>query len=815
MTAEGRSVPLTPDRSWTLGRGSHADVSLPDLAISRTHARLVWEGDCWNFRDLGSRHGSWVDGVRVEYLQIRGATEVHLGDPAGPLVRLVPSVIGEAADQLPAAAATGTSPAEAVLLGRPGASHPVHGPEFRVGRAADSDLVLTSLRASRRHAVLRIAHGEDVSVEDVGSANGTFVNGQLVRSRPLTDGDVLSLGGQVFRFEAGALREYVEADGAWLCAVDLGVTVGRDTRLLRKVSFALEPSALLGIVGPSGSGKSTLLKALTALQPATEGQVIYGGRDLYAAADVRARMGYVPQDDLLHAQLTVREALRYAAELRFAPDVDRATRNERVEDVMRELGLEERANLTIDRLSGGQRKRTSVAAELLTRPPLLFLDEPTSGLDPGNEEQLTGLLRQLADGGRTVVVATHSLVTLEECDRVLFLARGGHEAYYGPPTAAAAYFRERGWGATYPQVFVSLAGSEGASMAGTFERHPARREYVEGPSGRARKTPEQVRDRSTARVQPDNVGQWWVLVRRYAAVLRADRLSSTLLLAQAPFFALLFALLYPSNIMTTGNASEATILVWLLVIGATWIGTSNAIREVVKELPIIRREHGLGLSPTAYALSKIAVLGVITVLECAFLAVAGLLLQTLPPQDPINHLAFSSSGVLLGPILLEFTVDLVVVGLAGMALGLLLSALVRNADQANFVLPLVLVAQIVFSAPLLGAPGPVFAALGMSSSAQWGTALSAATIDLNDVRAPYLGIVETQRASAAGLPPDPSVAKGPAHWNHDLGAWLTNLIALGVLIAGSLVAMRYALGRQLEPEAVRRLRRATGGGSQI
>ena len=805
---DGRSQGLPASRAWIIGRGLDADIVLSDPTISRRHGLLASTENGWTYRDLGSRCGSWVSGNRIEQIQIHGPVEIHLGGPSGPTIRLDPSSADARAPDRRAGLEPPSLPVDSTLLGRLGTLHPIHGPEFRIGRVPESDLILTNLRASRNHAVVRVAVDGTTSINDVGSSNGTFLNGVAIRSAPLVEGDVVSFGGHVFRYESVALREYLEPDGAWLCAIDLGVTVGRDTRLLHKLSFALEPSALLGLVGPSGSGKTTLLRALTALQPATEGRVLYGGRDLYAAADIRARMGYVPQDDLLHSQLTVRDALGYAAELRFAADVDRASRAHRVDEVLQELGLEERAGLAIARLSGGQRKRTSVAAELLTKPPLLFLDEPTSGLDPGNEEQLTALLRQLADGGRTVVVATHSLVTLEECDRVLFLARGGHQVYYGPPSAAAEYFRDRGRGQSYPRVFVSLGTTEGQSMAAEFQANPAYAKFVERPLAQARRPPLREDVGVGSRHQPDSLGQWWVLVRRYVAVLRADRLASLLLLAQAPFFALLFSLLYPMNIMSTGNASEATILVWLLVVGATWIGTSNAIREVVKELPIIRREYGLGMSPTAYAMSKIAVLGVVTVGECAFLAVAGLLPQTLPPQDPIGGFMFSPSGVLLGPRLVEFAFDLVVAGVAGMAFGLLLSTLVRNADQANFTLPLVLVAQIVLSAPLLGSPGPVFAAIGTVSSAQWGTAASAATMSLNDVRAPYLGIVEQQRAAAAGKAPDPTVAAGQARWNHDLGGWLTDLLALCLLCLGSLLAMRYLLGRLLEPAAVRQLRRS-------
>jgi energy-coupling factor transporter ATP-binding protein EcfA2 len=474
--------------------------------------------------------------------------------------------------------------------------------------------------------------------------------------------------------------------------------------------------------------------------------------------------------------------------------VDPAARSSRIDEVIAELGLNECQHRQLSTLSGGERKRTSVAAELLSKPPLLFLDEPTSGLDPGNEDQLTTLLRVLANGGRTVVVATHSLVTLEQCDQVLFLAQGGREVYYGPPADASEYFRKQGAGETYPKVFAALSDERAApSFASRFAADPAARANVEKPLAAARSAQE-THPSNASETQPngDQVRQWWVLVRRYVAVLKSDRPASLILLAQAPFFALLFNILYPYNVMSTANASEATILIWLMVVGATWIGTSNAIREVVKERAILRREHGLGLSLASYVASKVAVLGALTAAECAFLAVATIgPLQRLPAADPIDHQSLPGSGVLLSSALPEVVLDVVFAGLAAMALGLLVSALVRTADQANFALPLLLVAQVVLSAPVLGSPGPVFAALGTVSTAQWGTAAAASTISLNEIREPYLEGVEQQRAAAEAREPDTSVAAGRDTWNHDRGAWLINIGALLAVLIGTL-SLAYA-----------------------
>jgi ABC-type multidrug transport system ATPase subunit/pSer/pThr/pTyr-binding forkhead associated (FHA) protein len=794
----GREYRLQPNRVWSVGRGPGCDIVANHTSVSRKHGEFVFADGSWVYRDLGSANKSWVAGRSVTKVPISSVAEIGLGRDTELVLQVrLASSAGPSGTQRPAAVPMTPTP-QPSPSGQPAAPRVLSVTKHRltIGRTPDNDVVVEDLLVSRNHAsISRLPNGQ-FEVVDLGSTNGTFVNGRRVSTAHLGEGDLISIGSHVFRFAAQSVQERLDPSGPWLCAVDIGVTTSKGKALLSGIRFALEPRRLMSIVGPSGAGKSTLLRALTGQDPADHGYVLYGGRDLYASLDLRQRMGYVPQQDLLHAELSVREALDYAAELRFAKDVDATSRSSRIDDVIGELGLVECQHRRIWELSGGERKRTSVAAELLTRPPLLFLDEPTSGLDPGIEDQLTTLLRTLADGGRTVVVATHSIVTLEQCDQVLFLAIGGNQAFYGPPAEASEYFRRQGAGDTYPKVFAALKDEHRArSFASRFAGDPAAKANVEEPLAAARSAQEtHPPNFQGGRANTDLVRQWWVLVRRYLAVLKSDRVASLILLAQAPFFALLFNILYPYNVMSTANASEATILIWLMVVGATWIGTSNAIREVVKERQILRREHGLGLSLASYLASKVAVLGVITAAECAFLAIATLGPQHLPAVDTTGQIAIPGSGVLLSPQLLEIVVDVVLAGLAAMGVGLLVSTLVKTADQANFALPLLLVAQVVLSAPILGSPGPVFAALGTVSTAQWGTAATADTISLNQIRRPYLEAVENQRAAAENPPrnPDPSVEAGPDKWGHDLGAWLINIAALLAVLVSSL-ALAYAV----------------------
>jgi ABC-type multidrug transport system ATPase subunit len=305
---------------------------------------------------------------------------------------------------------------------------------MRIGRVPDNDLVLPDLEVSRHHAELRKSATGSYEIVDLGSHNGTFVNGQRVSRHMLTEQDLVGIGHSTFRLADGELRQFVDEGDISFSAHDLVVKVGGGKILLDHVSFPIPEKCLLGIIGPSGAGKSTLLGALTGMRPADTGTVLYDSRDLYQHyAELRYRIGLVPQESVLHTQLTARRALQYSAELRFPADTKPAERDHRVDEVMGELGLTKHAATRADRLSGGQLKRVNVAQELLTKPSLLFLDEPTSGLDPGLDKSVMEQMRDLAHDGRTVIVVTHSVDNLDTCDRLLVLVPGGRIAFYGPP----------------------------------------------------------------------------------------------------------------------------------------------------------------------------------------------------------------------------------------------------------------------------------------------------------------------------------------------------------------------------------------------
>jgi len=792
-----------------LGRDPSNDVVLDHPSVSRFHAIIEPRDDGWVLVDT-STTGTYCEGSPVhERILSQHRTSFEMPRNGVP-VEVIWDTEGFSK---PVSEAAGTGfPSSAPIpavdeLGRLthvtqiGASQ-----SFTIGRAPENDVVLANdLAVSRLHAVLQVKSGVAV-ITDRNSFNGTFVNGVRVRQVSLSPGDIVSVGSATLRYIDGQLEQYEDSGAAWLTAESISARRGKAI-VLRDVSLAIAPSSLVAVVGPSGAGKTTLMESLTGIVPPQYGTVRYGGRRMARDADEwRLRLGYVPQEDLIHGHLTIKQALDYAARLRFPPDVSEAARASRINEVLSELGIVHRANLSISQLSGGQRKRTSIAVELLTKPGLLFLDEPTSGLDPGNEEHVTHLLKDLAREGRIVIVTTHSLSSLDLCDYVLFLAVGGHVAYYGPPKEAGRYFASHGWGETWPEVFQALDEQRRQDWADQYGRDSAYARYVATPLQRRQRADQPAPGPAAAHGRPSVARQTSILMRRYLAILAADRRALLLLLAQAPVFAFLIVLLFPSNVMlATGKAFDATMLIWLLVVAVTWLGTSNAVREIVKERPIVRREANVGVSMTAYYLSKAIVLTVITAIQTIVFITLAMLPQALPATDPSNVVSIATRGIVAGDQRLEIVFALLLVGWCAVAVGLLLSTLVKTSDQAMLLLPVILMAHVVVSAPAFAAPTGAVAVGALASSASWGMDAAAATVDLNMVRENFLSAVNSG-TSGAQPPTTPQTGaqsstdasgNSRAAWNHTIGAWGSAVLALIALFVGASAAGLLLLHRQM------------------
>ncbi|MGW7070832.1 FHA domain-containing protein [Streptomyces sp. NPDC054855] len=771
LETDSGSTVMSPSRDYHVGRDPLCDVVIDDARVSWHHAVLHAERDHWTIEDEHSTNGTYADGQRVQEWDVGAGSVLRFGSvtdgPRAVLVGRTPPP--PAAPERPSAVRT---PSATGTFRQPTSVRPLPARTVRIGRAADNDLVIDDLVVSRRHAELRVLADGSYEIVDLGSHNGTYLNGQPVGRAPVAPGDIVGVGHRAYCLVGDQLQEYVDTGEVSLDVQELTVAVdkGRKT-LLDKISFPVGEKCLLAVVGPSGAGKSTLLNALTGLRPADDGTVLYDGRDLYRDyAELRQRIGLVPQDDILHAQLTVRRALGYAAELRFPQDTEKAERRARVDEVIRELGLEQRVDQPIHSLSGGQRKRVSVALELLTKPSLLFLDEPTSGLDPGMDRSVMHMLRGLADDGRTVIVVTHSVLSLDGCDRLLVLAAGGKIAYYGPPKDALPFFGFEEW----PEAFEAFEGDRDRDWAGEYRQSPFHQRYIVNSS--AQPPMPQGGVAPVAAFAPPPKAQSWgsqlrTLVRRYAAALGADRTFLAIMIA-LPFVMGAMARALAGSRLTQETALNALLI---LCVGGVLTGAANAVRELVKERVIYRRERAVGLSRSAYLMSKVVVLGTITVLQAVVLTLVALL--------GVDLNAPGGEGVLLPP-LVEITVAVALLAFTAMMLGLLVSALVRKEEVTMPLLVLLAIVQVVFCGALLKLHGvPGVEQLAWLVPSRWALGAMAGTIGLG-------------RIVPGELTADPL-------FRHSAGVWLLNMGMLVVLsvVFGYLVAR---LLRRHEPAVMRK-----------
>jgi ABC-type multidrug transport system ATPase subunit/pSer/pThr/pTyr-binding forkhead associated (FHA) protein len=823
---------LDPTRSYSLGRDPQGDLVLQDARVSWRHATVRWDGQGWVVEDHGSTNGTFVQGQRIQQAPLMPGAVVNLGNATdGPRLTLsAPAHLPQqhqqapqhqqqyqqhvphpqhapqqqypqqAAYQGPAPAMTGpppgmppqqpAMPAHGQPSQQPGGERgatSLHqlavGQVTRIGRALENELVVSDLQVSRFHAEF-LAHADGrFEIHDLGSHNGTYVSGQQLPKngrRYIGQNDTVGIGHSTFRLVGNQLQEYVDTGAVSFSARHLTVQVNNNQlTILNDVSFGVPEKSLIGVIGPSGSGKSTLLRALTGYRPATYGEVLYDHRNLYTHfAELRHRIGLVPQDDILHTALQVRTALRLAAKLRFPGDVADAERDARVEEVLAELKLTHHAEKRISSLSGGQRKRVSVALELLTKPSLIFLDEPTSGLDPGMDRDVMQLLRGLADDGRTVLVVTHSVAELGLCDRVLVMAPGGGVAYFGPPDEALNFFGYDTWA----DVFSAFENYRDYDWMGRWRGSQHYQMYAADLDA-VQPQAAQFHPMAAAQQKAQSWGsQVWTLMRRYSAVIMADKGFLGLTLA-LPIVLGVVSIFIPADsglgygpVEVGGRNGDASIILLILVVGMCFTGSANAVRELIKERVIYERERAVGLSRSAYLMSKVFVLGFVTVVQALILATIGFMPRDMPVEGVILE---NSPG-------LEMTFVLMVLGCTSMMIGLVISALVRTSEMTMPLLVMISVVQLVFT----GALFQVHGSLGVEQLAwlmpsRWALAGAGTTVDLNVLT-----------ASASGeSDPDPI-------WKHEAGYWLLDvsmLILIGV-ICGYLV-MRFL--RRHEPEVMR------------
>ncbi|MEE6139816.1 ATP-binding cassette domain-containing protein [Mycobacterium sp. 050128] len=528
---------------------------------------------------------------------------------------------------------------------------------------------------------------------------------------------------------------------------DVSLMLERNIVALERISFTARPGTLTAVIGPSGAGKSTLARVITGAARPSNGTVSLDGRDLHAAsASVRHRIGLVPQDDVVHGRLTVSQALEFAAELRMPADAAACDRRRVIASVLEELELTAHVATRIEKLSGGQRKRVSIALELLTHPSLLVLDEPTTGLDPALDRAVMTMLRRLADAGRVIVVVTHSLTFLDVCDQVLLLAPGGKTAFCGRPSEIGSAIGANDWADIFNIVCADPDG--------------VRRRFMEGVGSRGEMTAVQlICGQPADPIEAARAGLWHqvsTLVRRQVRLLVANR-GYFAFIALLPFIVGLLPLTVTGH-SGLGHADsavplEAKHVIALTSFAAILMGITLTARDLVGERPIFRRERAAGLSSTAYLLAKILVFSGVAGMQSAILV----LIVTAPG---IGKPGPSGAAALASPML-ELFVGVAATCVAAMIAGLAISAFARTSDQVIVLLAMTLMAQLVLAGGFIPVTGrPLFETLAWFTLGRWGFAATASTADLTHL---VVGIADD------------------SHWHRAASTWLFDMTMLGVL----------------------------------
>jgi ABC-type multidrug transport system ATPase subunit len=629
------------------GRGR---VSIDDPSISDRHAELTLTNEGRVIlRDLGSVHGTFVNGEPIREKLLQEGDLIQLGRCQTRLLLY-------------------REPhRRALVLHDITLNRPVN----TLGRNPTNSIQLNHPTVSSFHAEIR-RQGSIFELVDKNSTNGTYVNGVRITRHRLSARDKISLGAIQLVFDGNHIDQHA-GSGVSLRAYGLSRSVrdrntGLPVTLLDRIGLSIEPREFVGLLGPAGSGKSTLIYALNGSQPAESGRVTINNCDLYQEyAALRALMGYLPQEDILHRTLTVRECLYYAARLRLPDDFTEREILARVQEVIGTLDLSERADTQILHLSGGQRKRVSLAIELLSKPSLLFMDEPTAGQDPRTEMRMMQHFREIANRGATVITTTHLLSSFSLLDRVGVLVRG-KLAYFGPSQDMLPYFKT-----TRPtEVFNCLEEKTPEEWAKRFRHSEYHKALIGDGSDEASPRPKRKAQLSQSSAESHSMFRQLETLLRRQFVLHFKEFSNAIGMLLPPF-----AVAFLVGFMKQKPNESRTL--FMIIFSALWFGCSSAVREIVDEQATYRRERERNLNIISYLGSKLVYVIVLGIVQ------SGIFVSVLTLMDAQQNHFLEVWGIMS------------LMALQGSLIGLLISALSSNPEKALYVFPLALIPQLLLA----------------------------------------------------------------------------------------------------------------------
>lgn len=652
----------------TFGRGEDNDIRLSSRYVSRSHGRLrLEEGQCV-IEDAGSRNGLLFCGFSIQRRRLLDGDMIRIDDgiettPEGVLFLFSRRSGSEHWNSLPLAGER----------------------EIMIGRGKNCQICLSHVGVSRIHARI-IRHKGSYYIIDNQSTNGVWVNGRKIEGKcRLCEKDVIVITNSRLIFSEEKISYCTFARGIRVDASHIVKRVDRGQKTIcDDVSLTIQPCEMVAIVGGSGAGKSTVMNCISGYSEPTSGEVKVNGAKLYENFEsLKSMIGYVPQQDIVFENLTVFDMLSYTAMLRLPKDIGKKEREDIVYKVIDTVELTARRDTMIRQLSGGQRKRASIAVELISDPKLFFLDEPASGLDPGTERSLMRTLKGMSAAGKTVIFVTHSTLNLRMCDKIVFMGAGGRLCFCGTYDQALAFF-----GVDDPVDIYRLITENPVQWQKKYNAGAVRPAPVSAAAAKAQKE-------SAGRGRIRQVG---VLARRHLHILKNDRVRLLMILLQAPLLSALISLVSDGEQFSQYEMTKS--LLFALSCSAFWVGILNSIQEVCKERVILRREYMTGLGLGSYIFSKLLVMGLICAVQSILLSGVFALLIGLPKE-----------GVLVHP-LAELLLITFLTALAASAMGIFVSSLFKNADRAMTVAPILLMPQLLFS-------GLIFTLEGASKAISW------------------------------------------------------------------------------------------------
>ena len=652
----------------TIGRDSFSDVLLENNEVSKLHAQIIIEKGKLKLVDLESTNGSFLKSNKLipnteinlkigdkiffsnsntSYLEIEKHNKLNL-EPKRNIV-------------------------QTDLLSLINKNNRVS-----IGRNEECDLVLFHPQISRRHCEI-IKDQNGVLILKDYSKNGTFVNGKKIHNiHKLSSSDKIIIGPFIIPLK-GEVQDITKEIAVRAEGVEKVYKNG--FQALNDCYLNINSGTLMAIMGPSGCGKSTLLKTLNGESPATRGKVYLFNQELTSNYEyLKTQIGYVPQDDIVHKELTVYQSMFYAAKLRLE-NRSKEDINSKINQILDSLNISFIKNQLVGQISGGQRKRVSIAVELLTDPLILFLDEPTSPLDPQTIEEFLKILKNLADSGTTVIMVTHKPEDLVYMDSAMFLAEGGYIVYDGPSSSYTNYF-----GVTSAvEVYASLVGEKAKKWIQKFndQSNIKKRSFTQN------KKQENI---TTA----NSIKQFYWLSARYMKIKTNDKLNSTILILQAPIIAVLLLLIFD-------HITQA--VPFLIAISAIWFGANNSAREIVGELPIYKRERMFNLKIIPYVFSKLSVLTIFAFVQ----AILFISIIAIRYDNP-------SWNNYMGSILW-----MVLISIAATLMGLLLSSTSNSTEKVMSIVPISLIPQIMLAGIITRITNEFVEYLSYFTLSRWGT----------------------------------------------------------------------------------------------